>query len=269
LLRSFHSSTHQEEQKLERPAGTSRLHQRQSARPFAPLGSSERLIQPPGIARRVLISTEYKENARNPVAWSPSVSVYVTLDNGLFMKLLVSILLLFTSSLGAYAADASKASISKMEDRALSGMEREWVSLAEAMPADKYNFAPSKGSFEGVRTFEQQVGHVGAVLYIVSSGIIGEKAPSAAGSGENGPSSFKTKDDFVNYLKGAFAYAHKAMGTLTDQNFTEMVPSPFGGNNKMPKGSLAELAVAHSFDHYGQSVVYARMNDVIPPASRK
>jgi DinB superfamily len=185
------------------------------------------------------------------------------------MKLLLSTLLLFTSTISAYAADANKASISQMQDRALSGIEREWVSLAEAMPADKYNFAPTQGSFDGVRTFEQQVAHVGAVLYVVSSGIIGEKAPTAAGSSENGPSSLKTKDDFVNYLKGAFAYAHKAMGTLTDQNFTEMVPSPFGGKNKMPKGSLAELTVAHSFDHYGQSVVYARMNNIVPPASRK
>jgi hypothetical protein len=185
------------------------------------------------------------------------------------MKLLLCTFLLFTATMSIYAADASNAPISQMEGRALSGIEREWVSLAEAMPADKYSFAPTRGSFDGVRTFEQQVGHVGAVLYIVSSGIIGEKAPSAAGSGENGPSSLKTKDDFVNYLKGAFAYAHKAMDSLTDQNFTEMVPSPFGGKNKMPRGSLAELAVAHSFDHYGQSVVYARMNNVVPPASRK
>lgn len=170
--------------------------------------------------------------------------------------------LLCTSTLGLYAADSSKASVSKMEDRALSGIEHEWVSLAEAMPPDKFNFAPTNGTFEGVRTFEQQVGHVGAVLYMVSAGVLEQKMPTEAGNGENGPTSLKTKDDYVNYLKGAFAYAHKAMDSLTNDNFFDMVPGPFGGKNKMPRGSLAELAVAHSFDHYGQSVVYARMNNI-------
>ena len=27
--------------------------------------------------------------------------------------------------------------------------------------------------------------------------------------------------------------------------------------------------VWHSFDHYGQMVVYARMNGIVPPASRR
>jgi len=184
------------------------------------------------------------------------------------MKLLLLCVLLCTSTFSLYAADSNKASISKMEDRALSGIEHEWVSLAEAMPADKYNFAPTKGSFEGVRTFEQQVSHVGAVLYIVSSGILEQKAPAEAGSGENGPSNLKSKEEYLKYLKDAFAYAHKALASLTDSNFTEMVASPFG-KGKMPRGSLAELTVAHSFDHYGQAVVYARMNNVVPPASRK
>ncbi len=185
------------------------------------------------------------------------------------MKLFLSTFLFCACAFTLQAADANKAPINKMENMALSGIEREWVSLAEAMPADKFNFAPTKGSFENVRTFQQQVGHVGAVLYIVSSGILEEKAPAEAGKGENGPSSLKTKEDYVKYMKDAFVYAHKAMDSLTDDSFTAMVPSPFGGKSKMPRGSLAELAVAHSFDHYGQSVVYARMNDIIPPASRK
>jgi len=44
----------------------------------------------------------------------------------------------------------------------LSGMEQEFVSAAEAMPEDKYNFAPpaAAGEFKGVRTFGEQVKHV-------------------------------------------------------------------------------------------------------------
>jgi hypothetical protein len=185
------------------------------------------------------------------------------------MKPLLLSIFLCTSTFGLYAADSAKASISQMENGSLSGMEREWVSLAEAMPADKYNFAPTNGAFEGVRTFQQQVGHVATVLYVVSSGVLEQKPPVELGTGENGPATLKTKDDYVKFLKDAFAYAHKAMQSLTNDNFTDMVPSPFGGGKKMPRGSLAEMTVSHSFDHFGQAVVYARMNNIVPPSSRK
>jgi hypothetical protein len=45
------------------------------------------------------------------------------------------------------------------------------------------------------------------------------------------------------------------------------VKSPFGEGNAT-RASLATIFAWHSFDHYGQAVVYARMNGVIPPASR-
>src|SRR5947209_17392030 len=79
-------------------------------------------------------------------------------------------------------------------------VEREVVSAAEAMPEDKYSFAPTNGEFKGVRTFSQQVKHVAAVNYIIGAGILGEKPPVDTG-GENGPDSIKTKSDIVKFLK--------------------------------------------------------------------
>jgi MFS family permease len=55
------------------------------------------------------------------------------------------------------------------------------------------------------------------------------------------------------------------MLSLNEQNFYEMVP---GYGTKVARGQLASELVWHGFDHYGQSVVYARMNNIIPPASR-
>ncbi|HZS49646.1 MAG TPA: DinB family protein [Bryobacterales bacterium] len=166
------------------------------------------------------------------------------------------------------AEPAERSAMSRSFDRQLSGVEREVVSLAEALPADKFAFAPTQGEFQGVRTFAQQASHIAATLYMIASALLGEKNPSEAGKDENGPASLKTKQDVVNYLKAAFAYAHKAMNTLTDQNATEMIGAPFG-NNKVPRVSLAVMAISHTFDHYGQMVVYARMNGVVPPASRR
>lgn len=58
LLRNRHSSTHQSEQKVSRPGGTSKLHQRHRQRPFGPRGRSSRSARPPGIARCVLTRTK-------------------------------------------------------------------------------------------------------------------------------------------------------------------------------------------------------------------
>jgi hypothetical protein len=171
-------------------------------------------------------------------------------------------------ALAVIAADAPTPSVSKILDQDLTTIENELVPLAEAMPADKYSFAPSKGEFKGVRTFAQQVSHAATVIYQVSASLLGEKNPVDVGQNENGPASLKTKDEIIKYLKDAFAYGHKAMGSLNASNLTGMVQSPFG-NNKAPRLSLATVPAWHSFDHYGQMVVYARMNGIVPPASRR
>src|SRR5580693_6574134 len=88
-------------------------------------------------------------------------------------------------------------------------VEQEVVSAAEAMPEDKYSFAPSNGEFKGVRTFTEQVKHVAAVNYMVGAAILEEKPPVELG-GENGPDSVKTKADIEKFLKDSFAYVHKA-----------------------------------------------------------
>jgi hypothetical protein len=163
-----------------------------------------------------------------------------------------------------FAAD-SAVTFGQIHDHELSILERELVPLAEAMPADKYDFAPTQGAFKGVRTFGQQMSHVASVMYSISGTVLGEKPPADVGTGENGPDSLKGKDAIVKYLKDAFVYSHKAMQSLTEHNFSEMVPAY---RNKAPRGQVASELVWHGFDHYGQAVVYARMNGIIPPASR-
>ena len=166
----------------------------------------------------------------------------------------------------ALGADSGMAP-SKVFDRDIRIIESELVPLAEAMPAEKYNFAPTHGEFSGVRTFGQEVSHIASVIHMCAASALEEPIPDA-GPGENGPASLKTKDDIVKYLKEAFVHAHKAAANLTSANLTDMVAPAFG-KNKVPRVSMVTVFGWHSFDHYGQMVVYARMNGIIPPASRK
>jgi len=151
-------------------------------------------------------------------------------------------------------------------DRNLTNVEKEVVGAAEAMPDDKFNFAPTQGEFKGVRTFALQVKHIAVANYMLASGILGEKPPVEIKS-ENGPENITSKADVVKYLKDSFAYAHKAANSVTEANVLEMVQSPFG-DRKVTRLSLAIGMLSHPFDHYGQMVEYLRMNGIIPPASR-
>jgi uncharacterized damage-inducible protein DinB len=157
-------------------------------------------------------------------------------------------------------------------DREVSTLEREFVGAAEAMPEDKFDFAPTglniPGSeFKGARTFAEQVKHVALTNYQLWGGITGDKSPLESKS-ENGPDSLKTKGEIIKYLKDSFAIGHKAAQSLTPDNMLATYPNPFGGRNPMTRLFMVTFGVQHGFDHYGQMVEYLRMNGIIPPASR-
>jgi DinB superfamily len=168
--------------------------------------------------------------------------------------------------LGQDMKPAQPSTVAQVFDHSVSGVEKEFVSAADAMPEDKYSFAPTNGEFKGVRTFAQQVKHVAAINYMISAAILQEKPPVDVGS-ENGPDSVKTKADIMNFLRGSFAYAHKAVATINDRNLLTPIKSPFGDGTVTRLG-MATLIFGHCFDHYGQMVEYLRMNSIVPPASR-
>src|ERR1700760_3760216 len=118
-------------------------------------------------------------------------------------------------------------SVTQVLDRVVSNTEEEFVPAAEEMPEEKFGFAPTNGEFKGVRTFAQQIKHVAAVNYEVGAAILEEKPPVDV-NGEAGPASITSKADIIKFLKGSFAYVHKAVATINETNLTETVKSPFG-----------------------------------------
>ena len=169
-------------------------------------------------------------------------------------------------ALGQMAAPAPAKNPGDALNATLSIAEREFVSAADAMPEDKYSFAPTSGEFKGVRTFAQQVKHVAAVNYVFGSAVLGEKPPVDTG-GESGPDAIKSKTEIMKFLNDSFAYLHRALASITDKNQLDQV-SLFGDQMKMARLSVGAFSVAHPMDHYGQMVEYLRMNSIIPPASR-
>jgi hypothetical protein len=155
-------------------------------------------------------------------------------------------------------------------DSQLSLIESEMMSAVKAMPADKFDFAPSqaifvpgqKTEFATVRTFAQQATHVAQANYFYGT-LLGLKTDVDL----RALSTLTKKDDVVAALAGSFVFAHRAIATLTPANVFEVIktPEPFFAT----RGTLAGFGVAHAFDHYGQMVEYLRMNGIVPPASAK
>jgi uncharacterized damage-inducible protein DinB len=148
---------------------------------------------------------------------------------------------------------------SQVYAKLFSNQEKEVVSAAEAMPADKYNFKPTHGSFEGVRTFGQQITHVTAEQYYFF-GNFGVKSSVDS----DAINKLTNKEDIVQALKDSYAFAQQAIQTITAQNAFAPL-----GDGKATRAGMAAAGLAHVNDHYGQMVIYLRLNGIIPPASRK
>ncbi len=165
------------------------------------------------------------------------------------------------------APSTTPTTVNSVLDRRWSGVEKQFTNLADAMPEDKFSFVPTNGDFKTVRTFGEQVKHVAATNYVYGAAMLGEKPPVETG-GENGPENLKTKADIMKYLRDSFAYVYRAMDTTTESNAVAPIKPPFG-NNPTTRLAIATGAMTHVYDHYGQLVVYLRMNNIIPPASRR
>jgi hypothetical protein len=192
------------------------------------------------------------------------------------MKLRIAIrCLLFTVIVSAMALAANaqaksdaKPTFASVLDHQLTGTEKTVVPAADAMPADKYDFAPTQGDFKGVRTFGAEVKHMAVANYALGAGILGEKPPVDLGGGPNGPANITSKADIMKFLNDSFVYAHKAVNSISETNILEPIKSPFG-SSMTTRLALAVSLCGHPYDHYGQMVEYLRMNSIIPPASRK
>jgi hypothetical protein len=184
-----------------------------------------------------------------------------------FSRLAVCVLAL--AAMGAAQdkmSNDARRTVTEVLDHTVLNLEHEFVPAAEAMPEDKFGFAPTNGEFKGVRSFGQQIKHVAAVNYELGAAILEEKSPVDIGD-ESGPASITSKADILKYLNDSFAYVHKAVRTINEKNFVETVKSPFG-EGRVSRLGLATTIAGHGFDHYGQMVESLRMNGIVPPASR-
>jgi hypothetical protein len=148
-------------------------------------------------------------------------------------------------------------------DKQLEDVESQVMSVVETMPANKFSFAPSDGAFKKVRTFGVQARHIGFCLNEVAVALLSE--PMLPHADQEGPRNLTSKDEIVRYLRDAFAHAHRAIGTLTNDNLLEQIADPYVEKLRTTRLDAAGIFLSHTWDHYGQMVEYLRMNNLVPP----
>jgi uncharacterized damage-inducible protein DinB len=134
------------------------------------------------------------------------------------------------------------------------------IQLAEAMPESKYTWTPEKG----VRTVGEVFLHVSAANYGIPS-FIGIKPPEGFNFGTYEQSMTK-KADIVKSLKDSFAHMEGALKGMSEEDMN--APAEFFGMKTTKRGAFF-LLLSHAHEHLGQSIAYARSNNVTPPWSAK
>ncbi|QQS41455.1 MAG: DinB family protein [Acidobacteriota bacterium] len=138
----------------------------------------------------------------------------------------------------------------------LGGLEKKYVGLAEAMPADKYGWRPG----EGVRSVSETFMHVAIANYRLPS-FIGAKAPDAL----PGEKAVTDKAEVVKHLKGSFEFLKNAVMKMSDADI-EKTASMFGRDRTYRE--IGFFIAGHCHEHLGQLIAYSRMNGIAPPWSQ-
>jgi uncharacterized damage-inducible protein DinB len=139
---------------------------------------------------------------------------------------------------------------------------RKLIAMAEDFPEDKYNFKAQKDE----RTFGDNLLHVASDYYSMMNAIKGSVV-GYTGNDDSLQKKYPTKSDIVKFMKQAVADGAELIKAQGDSGLTREFKFPWG--NFMTHGSFGWLGtIEHAGEHYGQLVVYYRLNGMVPPASR-
>jgi len=138
----------------------------------------------------------------------------------------------------------------------LAGLEQRFLSLAQAVPPEKYTWRPA----EGVRSISEVYMHVAGANYALPR-LVGV-APPAAFNPRGFDTSVTEKAKVIDALRQSFAHVRQAVLNMPDADGEKKVKL-FGADNTY-RGVLVFI-IRHMAEHLGQSIAYARMNGVTPP----
>jgi uncharacterized damage-inducible protein DinB len=138
----------------------------------------------------------------------------------------------------------------------LDGVNKKFLSLAEALPQDKYNWRPSSDS----RSFAEVFLHVAGERYFIL-GLMGA-APPPGFDGKTFEKSTTDKAKIVEELNKSWDYTQKTIQGMANADYAKLLPKLGPEANE---GDVIYILVADAHEHLGQLIAYARVNGIVPP----
>jgi hypothetical protein len=135
-------------------------------------------------------------------------------------------------------------------------VQGECISLAKAIPQNKYSWRPEKG----VRSISESFLHVALGNYIVLQ-TLGGKAPASFNMNTY-QTSTTDKDKIVAEVESSFKAIDDFIGKMPHSDFDQKVK--FFGMD-MTKLDMIFVAATHAHETLGQAIAYARVNHIVPP----
>jgi uncharacterized damage-inducible protein DinB len=184
-------------------------------------------------------------------------------------KMYLAVLLLFVgASVGALGATPQTSDAASVDHTApsydmkgqsladLQAVQKKFVDLANAIPADKLTWRPSADS----RSFAEVFLHVSGERYGIL-GLMGA-TPPAGFDRKTFEKSTTDRARIVDELNKSWDFAQKTINGMTNGDFAKLLPKLGPQANA---GDVVYILVADAHEHLGQLVAYARVNGIVPP----
>jgi uncharacterized damage-inducible protein DinB len=125
------------------------------------------------------------------------------------------------------------------------------VAVAEAMPPAQYAFRPDPGSM----SFGELTIHIAQANFAFGYGLKDSKTPALPKP--------DGKETIVKFLGDSFDYLSSVIATLTDDQLSQVHPSPDG---RLIGRDILLAIYGHMAHHRGQAEVYLRIKGIAPPS---
>ncbi|HXN74582.1 MAG TPA: DinB family protein [Candidatus Acidoferrales bacterium] len=138
----------------------------------------------------------------------------------------------------------------------LETINKKFISLAEAIPADKFTWRPANDT----RSFAELFLHVAGERYGFLS-LMGAAPPPEYDPKTFGKST-TDKAKIIEELNKSWQFTQTTIQGMTNSDFAKALPKLGPDANE---GDVIYLLVVDAHEHLGQAIAYSRVNGIVPP----
>jgi uncharacterized damage-inducible protein DinB len=127
------------------------------------------------------------------------------------------------------------------------------VNLAESIPESKFGYKPTPE----VRTVREQLTHIVSENMFYMTMVAGDPPPDRPKL-----EAMQGRDEILKALRDSYAYGERTLASLTDEKAVERITLR---GQSVVRWYPVLYNIQDNMDHYGNLVVYVRLNGMVPP----